>query len=145
MSAMLQMQRIAATSGLEDRIREHISVLLMETNVQYLTPAHFAWLLSAAFAGAAFVHLAGFRFVREAYARWQYPNGFREVTGTLLALAAIFLSLPLTRFFGLVLAAIVMFLSAITLINHRQYGYAAPIVALLFALVPATLTGGTAI
>jgi len=140
------MQRIAATSGLEDFIREHISVLLMEPQVHtFLTPAHFAWLLSAIFAGASFVHLAGFRFVRDAYARWQYPGGFREVTGTLLALAAIFLSLPLTRFFGLALAAIVMFLSAITLINHRQYTFAAPIVALLFALVPATLAGGSSI
>ena len=95
----------------------------------FLTPAHFAWLLSALFAAGAVVNLLGLRFVREAYARWQYPNGFREVTGTLLALAAIFLSLPLTRFFGLVLAAIVMFLSAITLINHRQYTFAAPLMA----------------
>ena len=118
----------------------------MEPNVlTYLTPAHFAWLLSAIFAAGAFVHLVGFRFVREAYARWEYPNGFREVTGTLLALAAIFLSLPVTRFAGLALAAVVMFLSAITLINHRQYTFAAPIVALLFALVPATLAGGSSI
>src|SRR3569832_1453695 len=117
MSALLYMQRIAATSGLEDFTREHISVLRMEPNVHtFLTPAHFAWMLSLTFAAASAVHLLGFRFVREAYARWQYPNGFREVTGTLLALAAVFLSLPVTRFFGLVLAAIVMFLSAITLI-----------------------------
>lgn len=118
----------------------------MEPNVHtFLTPIHFSWLLSAIFAAGAFVHLAGFTFVREAYARWQYPNGFREVTGTLLALAAIFLSLPVTRFFGLILAAIVMFLSAITLINHRQYTFAAPVVALLFALVPATLAGGSSV
>src|SRR6185312_14674308 len=128
MSALLQMQRIAATSGLEHRVREHISVVLMEPTVPtFLTPAHFAWMLSVIFAAGALVHLLGFKFVREAYIRWQYPNGFREVTGTLLALAAIFLSLPLTRFFGLVLAAIVMFLSAITLISHRQYTFAAPI------------------
>ncbi|MEJ1967476.1 MAG: DoxX family protein [Rhizomicrobium sp.] len=106
-----------------------------------LTPTHFAWLLSSAFAVAAALHLAGPRFVREAYERWQYPRGFRQVTGTLLALAAIFLSIPLTRFWGIAIAAVVMFLSAITLINHRQYGYAAPIVALLFALVPASLAG----
>lgn len=115
----------------------------MEPNVPvYLTPEHFVWMLSAILALGAFVHLAGFKFVRDAYVRWQYPSGFREVTGTLLALAAIFLSLPVTRFFGLVLAAIVMFLSAITLINHRQYTFAAPVVALLFALVPASLAGG---
>jgi uncharacterized membrane protein len=115
----------------------------MEPTVHtFLTPPHFAWLLSAIFAAGAAVHLLGFRFVREAYARWQYPSGFREVTGTLLALASIFLSLPVTRIFGLILAAVVMFLSAITLINHRQYTVAAPLVALLFALVPVSLAGG---
>jgi hypothetical protein len=115
----------------------------MEPAVQpFLTPTLFAWLLSAIFAAGAIVHLLGLRFVREAYARWQYPSGFREVTGTLLALAAVFLSLPLTRAFGFILAALVMFLSAITLINHRQYTFAAPIVALLFALVPASLAAG---
>lgn len=106
-----------------------------------LTPEHFAWALSAIFAGVGFVHVAGFSFVANAYRRWQYPAGFREVTGVLLLLAAAFLAFPLTRFFGIVLAGIVMFLSAITLINHRQYGYAMPIVALLFALVPVSLAG----
>lgn len=105
------------------------------------SPLHFAWLLSAAFAVAAGVHLFGLRAVREAYRRWQYPRGFREVTGTLLALAAVFLMFPLTRFWGIAIAALVMFLSATTLLNHRQYGYAAPIIALLFALIPASLAG----
>lgn len=105
------------------------------------SPAHFAWLLSALFAAAAAVHLFGLRPVREAYRRWQYPNGFREVTGTLLLLAAAFLAFPLTRLWGVAIAAIVMFLSAITLLNHRQYTFAAPIIALLFALVPASLAG----
>jgi hypothetical protein len=106
-----------------------------------LTPTHFAWLLAAIFAGTAAVHLFGLRLVREAYQRWQYPNGFREVTGSLLLLAAVFLAFPLTRFWGIGIAAIVMFLSAITLLHHRQYGYAAPIIALLFALLPVSLAG----
>jgi hypothetical protein len=111
----------------------------LERNVHtVLTPTHFAWLLSAVFAVAAAVHLLG---LREAYVRWQYPRGFREVTGTLLALAAVFLAFPLTRFWGIAIAAVVMFLSATTLLSHRQYGYAAPIIALLFALVPASLAG----
>jgi hypothetical protein len=105
------------------------------------TPVHFAWLLSAIFGAAAIVHLSGLRVVREAYERWRYPRGFRRVTGTLLALAAIFLAIPLTRFWGIGIAAIVIFLSATTLLNHRQYGYAAPLIALLFALVPVSLAG----
>ncbi|HXC54329.1 MAG TPA: DoxX family protein [Rhizomicrobium sp.] len=104
-------------------------------------PSHFAWALSAAFGAAAAVHLLGLRAVREAYARWQYPRGFREVTGTLLALAAVFLAFPLTRLWGIAIAAFVMFLSATTLLHHRQYGYAAPIIALLFTLIPASLAG----
>jgi len=106
-----------------------------------LTPVHFAWLLSALFAIAAIVHLVGLRAVNDAYERWSYPRGFRRVTGTLLALASVFLAFPLTRFWGIAIAAIVMFLSATTLLNHRQYGYAAPLIALLFALVPVSLAG----
>jgi hypothetical protein len=105
------------------------------------TPEHFAWALSAVFTAAAIVHLSGLRVVREAYERWRYPRGFRRVTGTLLAVAAVFLDIPLTRFWGIGIAAIVMFLSATTLLNHRQYGYAAPVIALLFALVPVSLAG----
>jgi hypothetical protein len=107
----------------------------------FLTPAHFAWLLSAVFAIAAIVHLSGLRAVSAAYERWRYPRGFRKVTGTLLALAAVFLAIPLTRVWGIGIAAIVMFLSATTLLNHRQYAIAAPVIALLFALVPAALAG----
>jgi hypothetical protein len=106
-----------------------------------LTPTHFAWLLTAVFAGAAAVHLFGLRAVRETYQRWQYPDGFREVTGWLLLIAAVFLAFPLTRLWGIAIAAVVMFLSAITLLNHRQYTYAAPVIALLFALLPASLAG----
>ena len=101
--------------------------------------SHFAWMLSVVFAVGAAVHLLGLRALREAYARWRYPHGFREVTGALLAVAAALLALPATRLIGLGVAALVMFLSATTLLHHRQYGYAAPIIALLFALVPASL------
>ncbi|MEJ0028040.1 MAG: DoxX family protein [Rhizomicrobium sp.] len=102
---------------------------------------HFAQGLAAIFAVAAAVHLFGPRALREAYARWRYPSGFREVTGTLLALAAALLSLHGTRLVGLGVAAFVMFLSATTLLHHRQYRYAAPLIALLFALIPVSLAG----
>jgi len=105
------------------------------------SPTHVSWLLSAGFAGTAAVHLTGLRAVREAYDRWQYPRGFREVTGTLLLLAGIFLAFPLTRFWGIAIAALVMFLSATTLLSHRQYTFAAPVIGLLFALIPAAFAG----
>ena len=102
---------------------------------------HFAQALAVGFAAAAVVHLAGPRRLRELYARWRYPLGFREVTGALLAVAAALLAVPQTRLFGLGAAAFVMFLSATTLLHHRQYRYAAPLIALLFALIPASLAG----
>jgi len=102
---------------------------------------HFAQGLAAAFAVVAAVHLFGPRRLRETYARWRYPRGFREVTGALLAVAAALLALPQTRLFGLGLAAFAIFLSATTLLHHRQYRFAAPLIALLFALIPVSLAG----
>ncbi|MEI9995867.1 MAG: hypothetical protein WDM91_14820 [Rhizomicrobium sp.] len=103
--------------------------------------SHGAWVLSAVFAAGAAVHLFGLRIVREAYTRWRYPSGYREVTGTLLALASALLAFAPTRLIGVAIAAFVMFLSATTLLHHRQYGYALPVIALLFALVPVSLSG----
>ncbi len=105
------------------------------------TGEHFTLGLAAIFAATAFVHLIGPRLLREAYARWRYPSGFREVTGALLAVAAALLWVPQTRLIGLGAAAFVIFLSATTLLHHRQYRYAAPLIALLFALIPVSLSG----
>lgn len=115
---------------------------LERTNVQTLfSPTHFAWLLAAVFAGVAALHLFGLRALSEAYAAWRYPRGFREVTGGLLLLAAACLLFPPARLVGVAIAAFVMFLSATTLLQHRQYGFAAPVIALLFALIPVSLGG----
>jgi DoxX-like family len=97
--------------------------------------------LSALFGAGALLQFAGPRQLREAYEKWNYPRGFRQVTGALLMLAAIFLAFPLTRLWGVGLAALVMFLTTITLLNHRQYAWSVPVAVLFFALVPAALTG----
>ncbi len=104
-----------------------------------VSPPVFTSGLSLLFAATAAVHLFGWRALRETYTRWGYPRGFREVTGSLLLAAAVFLYFPSVRIFGLIIAALVMFLSATTLLHHRQYGFAAPVIALLFALIPVTL------
>ncbi|HEY0301829.1 MAG TPA: DoxX family protein [Rhizomicrobium sp.] len=103
------------------------------------SPTLFTSGLSVLFAGTAAVHLLGWRALREAYTRWGYPRGFREVTGSLLLVAAVCLYFPPVHVAGLAIAALVMFLSATTLLHHRQYGFAAPVIALLFALIPVTL------
>lgn len=98
------------------------------------SPTHWIWLLSAGFAVAALLNWFG-----PGKARWQYPPGFREVTGTLLLLASVLLLFPVVRLAGVAIAAFVMFLSATTLLHRGQYGAAAPVIALLFALIPVSL------
>ena len=101
------------------------------------SPTVFTTLLSVLFAGVAALHLSG--ALRQTYANWGYPAGFREVTGTLLLFAAVCLFFPPLRLAGLILAALVMFLAATTLLHRGQWGFAAPIIALLFALIPVSL------
>ncbi|MBV9046356.1 MAG: DoxX family protein [Alphaproteobacteria bacterium] len=104
-----------------------------------VVPAYLGLFLAIAFMAAGAVHLIGVPLIARAYQRWDYPAGFRRVTGTLLLLAGALMAFAPTRLFGAAIATLVMFLSAITLLNHRQYGIAAPIIALLFALVPMAL------
>lgn len=102
---------------------------------------HLAWVLSAAFAVAAAPHLLGLSSLRNAYMRWQVPPGFAKVTGWLLLAASACLLFPVARFAGLAIAALVMFLAATTLLHRGQYRLAAPVIALLFALIPVSLSG----
>ena len=108
-----------------------------------LFPSYLAWALSAVFAVAAALHLLDVKVLREAYRTWRYPRGFRVVTGTLLALAAALIAYVPTRPFGLAVATLGTFLSATTLLSHRQYSAAAPVIALLFALIPFSLAAAT--
>lgn|GEM_PF-4129487 len=102
--------------------------------------AHLSYCLSAGFAVAALAHLAAPRAMRERHARWQFPRGYRAVTGGLLALAAALIAFPATRLAGLFVAALVLFLSATTLLYRRRYRTAMPLIVLLFALIPASLS-----
>jgi len=97
--------------------------------------------VSGVFAAGAVLQFVGPKALRAAYERWNYPRGFRHVTGVLLTLAALFLAFPLTRIWGVGLAALVMFLTTITLLNHRQYAWSVPVAVLFFALVPTALSG----
>ena len=103
------------------------------------SPTTFTSLLSILFAGVAAVHLIGFAALRQTYAKWGYPRGFREVTGWLLLIAALCLFFPVLRLAGLLIAAFVMFLAATTLLHRGHWGIAAPVIALLFALIPVSL------
>jgi hypothetical protein len=106
-----------------------ICVGLEQTNVQILL-AHPVWFLAVAFTAAGALALLA---PREAG-----PRGFREVTALLLFAAAALV--PVLRLAGLALAAFVLFLCATTLLHRRRYAAAAPVIAMLFALIPVSLT-----
>ena len=98
--------------------------------------SHDAWLLAAPFAAAASVHLLPLKIFRDV----GYPAGYRVVTGVFYLLAAMLLAVPEARLAGVGVAALTLFLSATTLISRRQYTYAAPVVTVLFALVPVAIS-----
>ena len=96
--------------------------------------------IAAMFAVSALVHLAGPRFIREAYERWNFPRKFYRVTGIVELLAAAFLANPITRLWGVTLAALTMFVAVVTLLNNKQYAYTVPGILVMVALIPASLS-----
>jgi hypothetical protein len=99
-----------------------------------------AWAIAGVFAASALLHLAGPRFVREAYERWNFPRHFHRVTGIVELLTAAFLANPLTRLWGIALAALTLFVAVVTLLNHRQYAYTVPGILVMLLLIPASLS-----
>jgi hypothetical protein len=102
-------------------------------------PTLIAWAIAGVFALSALIHLLGFGFVKRVYQRWDFPPKFYRVTGVMELITAAFLSDPLTRIWGVFLAAFVTFVAVVTLLNNRQYVYTVPGILLLIALVPASL------
>jgi DoxX-like family len=99
-----------------------------------------AWSLAAIFAASALVHLAGPGFIRRAYERWDFPPKFYRVAGVIELVTAVFMAEPITRAWGVALAALTMFVAIVTLLNNRQYAYTVPGILVLIALVPASLS-----
>ena len=102
-------------------------------------PTIVALSLAALFGAIGVVQIAGPCFLREAYRRWDYPQHLRLATGLLDIAVAVMLAEPSLRRWGIALAAILIFGSVVTLLNHRQYLYAAAVIVMMAALVPAAL------
>ncbi len=102
-------------------------------------PAIACLTLALLFAVIGVVQLSGPRFLRNAYARWDYSQAVRVITGGLDIVAAAMLIDPDLRAFGIVLAAILTFGSVVTLLNHRHYAAAGAAILMMVALVPAAL------
>lgn len=98
-----------------------------------------ATLLATSFLVSGSLHLAGPLFLRAAYRRWQYPSSFRYVAGVAQLFAALLLAIPQTRIWGGMLAATVLFVAVVTLLNHRQYVFAIPAILAMAALAPAII------
>jgi hypothetical protein len=99
-----------------------------------------AWAIAALFAASGLVHLAGPRFIREAYERWNFAPKFYRVTGGIELLTAAFLADPITRIWGIALAALTMFVAVVTLLNNKQYAYTVPGILVMIALIPASFS-----
>jgi uncharacterized membrane protein len=95
--------------------------------------------LAVVFLVIGFIHLLGPRFLRDAFEKWHYGKPVRLLTGVLEIMAALMLAHPELRGWGIALAALIMFGAVITLLSHEQYLCAVPSIALMAALIPATL------
>jgi hypothetical protein len=91
--------------------------------------------------GAGLLTLSGQKSVREAYARWSYPEGYRYATGIIYVGAAILLAGPTFRMLGVSLASMLLFFLIVTLLDHREYAGALSRFGLLGALWVRVLTG----
>jgi hypothetical protein len=104
-------------------------------------PTIDALLLSGLFGGFGLWQLAGPGSVRQVYRRWQFPTNANRVAGLAAITAALFLADPITRIWGVVLGGFVAFVAVTTLLNHGKYAWSLPGMAVMVALVPASLAG----
>jgi len=98
------------------------------------------WTLAAVFAAAGIVHLAGPRWLRETYERWDYPLMFQLVVGVFDFAAAALIVVPEFRGLGILLAEAITFFSVVALLSHERYLGAVPAIALMIAMVPTALS-----
>ncbi len=102
-------------------------------------PVAAAWINAGIFAAAGLINLAGLRSVREVYADWDVPAATYRTLGLIELVAAAFLAMPEFRFWGVILAAPIMFGSVVLLLDHRNYVFASSVIVLLVGLGAATL------
>jgi len=102
-------------------------------------PALAAWANAALFGAAGLINFTAIRSVREVYERWDVSPGFYRPLGLIEIAAALFLTMPSLRLWGVLLAAPIAFGSVVILLDHRNYLYAASVVVMMTGLVAASL------
>jgi len=88
------------------------------------------------------INLSGSPVVRAAYRAWDYPANFYRVVGSIELMVALFLALPETRIWGVILGGFIAFFSVVTLLKNRRYAWSLPAILLLVALVPVSFAYG---
>jgi hypothetical protein len=79
-------------------------------------------------------------FIRLAYERWNLSPQFCRVVGLIQLMMAIFLYLPPTRVWGIIISTIFAFLAGITLLNRQMYLWSFVVILIIAALDLAALT-----
>jgi membrane protein HdeD len=102
-------------------------------------PHLLAHVLAVIFAIAGIIDIAGHHNLREWFRDWQYPSQFYRTMGVLQLFVALFLAVAQLRIWGIILAGFVLFFWIVTLLNHRQWSWAAAGMLMMMALVPASL------
>jgi membrane protein HdeD len=107
-----------------------------------LTNSHLHLLpgtLAVIFAIAAIINLAGSQYISARFRQWRYPRQFYQVMGVLQLFTSLFLAIPQLQIWGIILAGLIIFFWVVTLLNHRQWSWAAAGMLMMMALVPASL------
>ena len=91
---------------------------------------------------AAVVNLSGLPVVKRSYRTWNYPPNFYRVIGVIELMVALFLTVPQTRIWGVILGGLIAFFSVVTLLRHGRYAWSVPGMLLLAALVPVSFAHG---
>lgn len=85
------------------------------------------------------LNLSGSTHVRAVYCLWHYPHQFYRIVGLVELVAALFLIVSETRVWSIAAAGIIMFVTVVTLLHHRQYLWSLLAILLLVSLIPASL------
>jgi hypothetical protein len=99
-----------------------------------------AWTMTGLFGLSGVLHAAGPQFIRRAYERWDFPPDFHRVAAVVALLTAAFLIEPTTRVFGAILAAMVLVVMVVALLQNRQYGWSVLGILFLIVLIPASVS-----
>jgi hypothetical protein len=85
------------------------------------------WLLIAGLFGAGLFNAIGTPATQSDFVRWGYPRWWSRFTGGLEIMSAVLIALPVSRFVGLALGAIIIAAAILTVLRHREFSHLVPL------------------